>query len=79
MTDQGRPQGADRTSRPAGYRGALAERDDRLAKPWVVTVIVIFLLMLVLAFAGLPSRLLEEPVQPVPSVAPSLSAAPSPS
>ena len=68
-----------RGGRPAGYRGALPERVDRLARPWVIAVIAIFLLMLVLAFAGIPSRLTPEPTPvPLPSVnAPSGSAAPS--
>jgi hypothetical protein len=49
MTDQ---------QRPIGYRGALPERNDALARPWVVTVIGIFVLMFVLAFMGFPSSLL---------------------
>lgn len=70
---------AARSSRPAGYRGALPERVDRLARPWVIAVIAVFVLMFVLALAGLPSRLVPEPsVVPLPSVnAPSISAAPS--
>lgn len=65
--------------RAAGYRGALPERTDRLARPWVIAVIAIFLLMIVLSIAGLPSRLTSEPTPvPLPSVnAPSGSAAPS--
>jgi hypothetical protein len=83
MTDQARPNGPDRTPRPAGYRGALAERDDRLAKPWVITVIAIFVLIFLLAIAGLPSRLLpDETVAPIPSFSlervPAASAIPSP-
>jgi hypothetical protein len=75
----GDAKAAPRTGRPAGYRGALPERVDRLARPWVIAVIAIFVLMLVLALAGLPSRLVPEPsVVPLPSVnAPSISAAPS--
>ena len=70
---------APRSGKPAGYRGALPERVDRLARPWVITVIAIFVLMLVLAFAGIPSRLTPTPSPvPLPSVnAPSGSAAPS--
>lgn len=48
MTDQ---------QRPSGYRGALPERHDAMARPWVVTVIAIFVLMFVLAFVGFPSSL----------------------
>jgi hypothetical protein len=48
MTDQ---------QRPSGYRGALPERRDALARPWVVTVIAIFVLMFVLAAVGFPSSL----------------------
>ena len=81
MTDQGRSNEPGRTPRPAGYRGALAERHDRLAKPWVIAVIAIFLLMLILSFAGVPSRFFAEPspsVVPLPSVPfPSASAAAS--
>lgn len=93
MTDEPRPDATDEAPagrrangpnradprRPAGYRGSLAERQDHLARPWVITVIAIFLLMLVLAFAGLPSRLTAEPTPPpLPSVPfPSGSAAPS--
>lgn len=48
MTDQ---------QRPSGYRGALPERHDEMARPWVVIVIAIFLLMFVLAFVRFPSSL----------------------
>jgi hypothetical protein len=48
MTDQ---------QRPSGYRGALPERHDAMARPWVVTVIAIFVLMFVLPFVGFPSSL----------------------
>jgi hypothetical protein len=63
MTDQ---------QRPTGYRGALPERHDAMARPWVVMVIAIFVLMFVLAFVGFPSSLL-----PGASGAPSISLAPS--
>lgn len=83
MTDQGQtPEPRTPPSRPAGYRGALAEREDRLARPWVVAIIVIFLLILVLSFAGLPSRLIAEPTPvPLPSVpfpSASIGASPAP-
>lgn len=62
MTNARRPEG--------GYRGALPPRQDTLARPWVVAVIAIFLLIFVLAIAGLPSRFIAEP-------SPNLSGAPS--
>jgi hypothetical protein len=43
--------------RPSGYRGALPTRNDSLAKPWVVAVIIIFVLIFVLAFLNLPNSL----------------------
>ena len=33
-----------------GYRGALPPRNDRLARPWVVTVILIFVLILAVGY-----------------------------
>jgi hypothetical protein len=71
MTDQ---------QRPSGYRGALPERHDVLARPWVVTVIAIFLLMFVLAFVGFPSSLFpgaSGSPQPSNSLLPSTSSAAS--
>lgn len=47
--------------RPSGYRGALPTRNDAMAKPWIVVVIVIFVLMFVLAFFGLPGKLFPKP------------------
>lgn len=65
--------------RDPGYRGSLPPRVDHLARPWVLSVLGIFVLILVLAFAGIPSRLIPQPtLVPLPSVpAPSGSAAPS--
>jgi len=61
-----------------GYRGSLPTREDRLARPWVVAVIGIFLLIFVLAFLGIPSRLFPEPTPvPLPSVPASTSVEPS--
>ncbi|HSM38992.1 MAG TPA: hypothetical protein VK838_06625 [Candidatus Limnocylindrales bacterium] len=54
-----------------GYRGALPPRNDRLAAPWVLAVVIVFLLMFVLAFLGLPSALFPEPT-PLPSINPSI-------
>lgn len=49
----------DTRERPpaAGYRGSLPPRNDHLATPWVVAVVAVFVLVLVLSFAGLPSKL----------------------
>jgi len=72
MTDARRPEG--------GYRGALPPRQDELARPWVVIVFVIFVLIFVLSFLGFPSKLFVEPSpSPSPSfsLSPSASAAPS--
>lgn len=65
--------------RDPGYRGSLPPRVDRLARPWVLTVIGAFVLIFVLALAGIPSRLIPQPsAVPLPSVpAPSASVAPS--
>ena len=77
--------------RDVGYRGALPTRQDRLAKPWLLAVAAIFLLVIVLSIAGIPSRFIPEPtVEPLPSIpaasdtpeptdSPSPSASPSPS
>lgn len=64
----------------AGYRGALPPRNDRLAAPWVIAVIAIFVLMIVLSFVGLPSSLFpaETPV-PLPSASVEASASAEPS
>ncbi len=68
--------------RDVGYRGALPPREDRLARPWIITVIGIFVLIIVLSIAGIPSRFIPDPTPvPLPSVpAPSFSSGePSPS
>ena len=70
MTDQ----------RPSGYRGALPTRNDTIARPWVLAVVAIFVLMFVLAFFGFPSSLFPEPSgapNPSSSLLPSSSAASS--
>jgi hypothetical protein len=66
--------------RDPGYRGSLPPREDLLARAWVLIVVVIFLLMFVLSFLGLPSGLFpEETPVPVPTIPPaSGSPAPSP-
>ena len=64
--------------RDVGYRGALPIRQDRLARPWVLTVVAIFLLVIVLSIAGIPSRFIPEPTEePLPSV-PAASESPEP-
>ena len=70
MTDQ----------RPSGYRGALPTRNDTIARPWVLAVVAIFVLMFVLAFLGFPSSLFPDASgspNPSFSLSPSTSAEPS--
>ena len=62
--------------RDPGYRGALPTRNDRLARPWVIAVIAIFVAIFVLSFLEIPSRFTPEPT-PIP--VPSFPATPSPS
>ena len=64
------------TERPSGYRGALPERNDALAKPWVIAVIAIFVLIFVLAALGFPSRAFPR-AEPIPSGSIPASSAPS--
>ncbi len=59
-----------------GYRGALPPRNDRLAGPWVVVVIALFLFMVVLALVGLPSSLFPAATS-APSAVASASASPA--
>lgn len=63
-----------RQPRQPGYRGALRPREDRLAAPWVLTVVAIFVLVFVLSVLGVPSRFFPEPT-PVPT--PSATASPT--
>ena len=70
MTDQ----------RSSGYRGALPTRNDTIARPWVLAVVAIFVLMFALSFLGFPASLFPEPSgapNPSFSLSPSTSAAPS--
>jgi len=65
-----------------GYRGALPPRGERMARVWVVLVILGFLSMFVLAALNVPSVWFPEPTPvPVPSVSPgpSESGSPAPS
>jgi hypothetical protein len=61
--------------REPGYRGALPTREDRLAKPWILVVIAIFVAVIALSAAGIPSRFVPDPT-PLPI--PSIPATPSP-
>jgi hypothetical protein len=65
-------------TRAPGYRGSLPTRQDRLAKPWILTVIGAFVLVLVLSLLGIPSRFIPDPTPiPLPSTGASESAEPS--
>lgn len=66
-------------TRTPGYRGALPPRDDTMARPWIVTVIAIFLLIMVLSVLGVPSRFVPDPTPiPLPTVSPLASPDASP-
>lgn len=72
--------GSNDPQKPGGYRGALPERNDTLAKPWILAVIGIFVLIIVLSLLEVPSRFIPDPTPlPIPSVAPSESALGEPS
>jgi len=67
-------------TREPGYRGALPPRQDRLARPWILIVIGIFVLIIVLSILGVPSRFITEPTPlPLPSSAPVSSESAEPS
>jgi hypothetical protein len=62
-----------------GYRGSLPTRDDRLARPWIIAVLGIFLLVIALSLAGIPSRFIPDPTPvPLPSL-PTISESAEPS
>ena len=64
--------------REPGYRGSLPPREDRLAKPWLMIVAGIFVLIILLSVAGVPSRFFPEPTPvPTPVATPTPSAEPS--
>ena len=66
--------------REPGYRGSLPPREDRLARPWILVVLGIFVLIIVLSVVGVPSRFIPEPTPvPLPSLAPIPSESVSPS
>jgi hypothetical protein len=73
MTDQ-RRGGSARADEGPGYRGSLPPRYDSLARPWVLIVLGIFVLMLALSFANVPTTLFPSPT-PLPLA--SATAAPS--
>jgi hypothetical protein len=58
--------------REPGYRGSLPPRNDRLAAPWMLIVIGIFVLVIVLSVLGIPSRFIEP--EPTASPTPRASA-----
>ena len=61
-----------------GYRGALPTRNDRLARPWVIAVIAIFVAIFVLSALEVPSRFASEPTPlPIPSIPATPSAEPT--
>ena len=65
--------------REVGYRGSLPIRDDRLARPWILTVAGIFVLVIVLSVLGVPSRFVPDPTPiPLQSI-PAISETPEPS
>ena len=64
--------------REPGYRGSLPPRQDRLAKPWLMVVAGIFVLIILLSVAGVPSRFIPDPTPlPTPIATPTPSAEPS--
>lgn len=65
--------------REPGYRGSLPPRQDRLAKPWLMIVAGIFVLIILLSIAGVPSRFIPQPTPiPTPVSTPAPSVEPSP-
>jgi hypothetical protein len=68
--------------REPGYRGSLPPREDMLARPWILAVLGILVLIVVLSIVGVPSRFIPDPTPlPTPSSTPlpseSASAGPS--
>ncbi len=77
MTDQRRGGSTRGDAAPApGYRGALPPRSDSLARPWVLIVLGIVVLIFALSFANVPTTLFPSPT---PSPLPSASASVAPS
>jgi hypothetical protein len=64
--------------RDPGYPGSLPPRNDTLARPWILIVLGIFVLIIVLSVAAIPSRFIPEPTPlPLPSLTPAPSESPS--
>lgn len=64
--------------RELGYRGSLPPREDGLARPWILAVFGIFVLVILLSVAGVPSRFIPDPTPlPTPSSTPVPSESPS--
>ncbi len=58
-------------TRTPGYRGALPPRDDAMARPWILTVVAVFVLIMVLSVIGVPSRFVPDPTPiPLPTISP---------
>lgn len=77
MTTRQTPRPDPARSEP-GYRGSLPARGDGLARPWILTVVGIFVLVIVLSVLGVPSRFTPDPTPPpFPSSPASSSVAPS--
>ena len=72
MTTSQSPNPESSRSEP-GYRGSLPSRDDRLAGPWILAILAIFVLVIVLAIAGIPSRFIADPTAPPPPTLPPAS------
>jgi hypothetical protein len=69
MTNTTPPQRPAGPERSPGYRGALAPRNDTIARVWVIVVAGVLVLIFVLPLLGVPSRLFPEPTAiPIPSV-----------
>ncbi|MGQ0607991.1 MAG: hypothetical protein ACT4OQ_05980 [Chloroflexota bacterium] len=67
----GPSRGAEPSRSEPGYRGSLPSREDRLARPWILVVVGIFILVIALSIAGIPSRFIPEPTAPpLPSLPP---------
>ena len=63
-----------------GYRGTLPERDDRLARRWLMVVGAILVAILLLSLLGIPSRFIPDPTPvPLPTNPPSATESASPS
>jgi hypothetical protein len=63
-----------------GYRGSLPPRGERLARVWVLIVILGFAFMFVLAALNVPSALFPEATpSPIPSLSSTPSESPAPS